>query len=128
MLAQYGTPTIILIFQQSRKYKEELSIGHLIITTQCYSSVTTMLHDLKWPTLQYRRQRARLSLFYKSLNNLMALQIPSYYIPNRHPSRLHHQLSYIHPYMRELMLTSIVYFQGQSRSGIPCQLECSGHL
>ena len=35
-----------------------------------YSSVTTMLHDLKWPTLQYRRQRARLSLFYKSLNNL----------------------------------------------------------
>ena len=64
-----------------------------------YSSVTTMLHDLKCPTLQYRQQRARLSLFYKSLNNLIALQIPSYYIPNRHPSRLHHQLSYIHPYM-----------------------------
>ena len=59
----------------------------------CYSSVTTMLHDLKWPTLQYRRQRARLSLFYKSLNNPIALQIPSYYIPNRHPSRLYHQLS-----------------------------------
>ena len=65
-----------------------------------YSSVTAMLHDLKWPTLQYRQQRARLSLFYKSLNNLIALQIPSYYIPNRHPSRLHHQLSYIHPYVR----------------------------
>ena len=40
-----------------------------------HSSVITMLHDLKWPTLQYRRQRARLSLFYESLNNLIALQI-----------------------------------------------------
>ena len=58
-----------------------------------------MLHDLKWPTLQYRRQRARLS-FYKSLNNLIALQIQLYYILNRHPSILHHQLSYIHPYAR----------------------------
>ena len=63
-------------------------------------SLSVLRHDLKWPTLQYRRQRARLSLFYKSLNNLIALQIPSYYIPNRHPSRLHHQLSYIHPYAR----------------------------
>ena len=65
-----------------------------------YSSVTTMLQNLNWPTLQYRRQRARLSLFYKSLNNLTALEIPPYYTPNNHSSRLHHQLSYIHPYAR----------------------------
>ena len=51
---------------------------------------------------QYRRQRARLSLFYKSLHNLIALEIPPYYISNNHLSRLriHHQLSYIYPYAR----------------------------
>ena len=63
----------------------------------CHSSVTAMLQDLEWPTLQYRRKRARLILFYKSLHNLIALAIPSYYIPNNHQSRLHHQLSYTHP-------------------------------
>ena len=67
-----------------------------------HSSVSAMLQDLNWPTLQYRRQRARLSLFYKSLHNLIVLEIPPYYIPNNHLSRLriHHQLSYIHPYAR----------------------------
>ena len=30
-----------------------------------HSSVSAMLQDLNWPTLQYRQQRARLSLFYK---------------------------------------------------------------
>ena len=53
-----------------------------------HSSVSAMLQDLNWPTLQYRRQRARLSLFYKSLHNLIALEIPPYYIPNNHLSRL----------------------------------------
>ena len=61
-----------------------------------YSSVAAMLQDLDWPTLQYRlpyftispAELRRLSLFYKSLNNLMALEIPPHYIPNNHQSRL----------------------------------------
>ena len=39
-----------------------------------------LLQDLNWPTLQYRWQRARLSLFCKSLYNLVALEILPYYI------------------------------------------------
>ena len=50
------------------------------------SSVSAMLQDLNWPTFQYRQQRARLSLFYKSTHNLMLLEIPPYYIPNKHVS------------------------------------------
>jgi len=41
-----------------------------------YSNVTTMLQQLQWPTLEERHRRARLSLFYKARNNLVALQIP----------------------------------------------------
>ena len=58
------------------------------------SSVSVTLQDLDWPTLQYYHcQRARLSLFYKPLHNLIALEIPPHYTPNNHQSRLHHQLS-----------------------------------
>ena len=65
-----------------------------------YSSVTTMLQQLQWPTLEERRRRARLSLFYKARNNLVALQIPDYFITHPHQSRLHHQSSYMVPYIR----------------------------
>ena len=34
------------------------------------SAIIIMLQDLNWPTLQYRHQRARLSLLQKSLHNL----------------------------------------------------------
>ena len=74
--------------------------GLIITITNC--SVSGILQDLDWPTLQYHRQRARLSLFYKSLHNLITLETSAYYIPNNHLSRLciHHQISYIHPYAR----------------------------
>jgi hypothetical protein len=35
------------------------------------SSVTSMLEELKWPTLEERRQRARLVLMYKIVNGLV---------------------------------------------------------
>jgi len=41
-----------------------------------YSSVTSMLYQLQWPSLESRRMKARLSLFYEARNNLIALQIP----------------------------------------------------
>jgi hypothetical protein len=37
------------------------------------SSVTSMLEDLKWPTLEERRQRARLVLMYKIVNGLVKI-------------------------------------------------------
>ena len=38
-----------------------------------------MQQDLNWPILQQRRQKSRLALFYKAMQNTIALQIPPYY-------------------------------------------------
>ena len=65
-----------------------------------YSSVKSMLQQLQWPTLEERRNKSRLSLLYKAKNNLIALEIPSYYQQRHDETRLHHQSSYILPYIR----------------------------
>ena len=44
-----------------------------------YSSVTSMLQQLQWPTLEERHKKDRLSLLYKANNNLIALKVPPYY-------------------------------------------------
>ena len=42
------------------------------------TSVTTLLQQLDWPTLQERRRNSRLKLFHKSINNLVALPVPGF--------------------------------------------------
>ena len=42
------------------------------------SSVTKMLSNLQWPSLQTRRKLCRLSLMYKIVNNLSALSSETY--------------------------------------------------
>jgi hypothetical protein len=37
------------------------------------SSVTSILEELKWPTLEERRKRARLVLMYKIVNDLVKI-------------------------------------------------------
>jgi hypothetical protein len=49
------------------------------------SSVTSMLEDLKWPTLEERRQRARLVLMYKIVNGLVKIDATDRLVQ---PSRL----------------------------------------
>ena len=60
-----------------------------------YDSITDMLTLLGWPTLQERRQHARLMLLFKLTNNL--LFIPSSYLPSPSPStRAQHKLKHMH--------------------------------
>lgn len=40
------------------------------------SSVTSMINDLKWPLLKTRRSNARLTMFYKTINKLVAIRPP----------------------------------------------------
>ena len=62
-------------------------------------SVTTMIKDLGWETLQSRRKNARLTMLYKITNELVAM--PSHYHPRPQPHQrrghphqfLHHQPS-----------------------------------
>ena len=39
-----------------------------------YSSVSSMLNDLNWPSLHFRRRINRLQMFYKAIYNLSAVQ------------------------------------------------------
>ena len=84
-----------------------------------YNSVSAMLHVLNLPTLQCH-QKARLSLFYKSIHNLIQMPIPQYYIPYSSSSRLHHKHSYIHPGARTNAYMNS-FFQELSKSGTPYQ-------
>jgi hypothetical protein len=43
-----------------------------------YSSVTSMLDELQWPTLAHRRRTARLTLLFKIVNSLVAVPLDDY--------------------------------------------------
>jgi hypothetical protein len=57
-----------------------------------YQSVTSMLQELKWTSLQQRRQEQRLVNLYKCVNNINALQIPPYVV---RPTRRQNSNSFI---------------------------------
>ena len=44
-------------------------------------TVTHLLKKLNWGTLQARRQKARLIMFYKAIHNLVDLPLPNHLIP-----------------------------------------------
>ena len=46
-----------------------------------FSSVSSMLDQLKWPTLQVRRKLSRLQILHKIHYQQLSLQIPHYYLP-----------------------------------------------
>jgi len=52
-----------------------------------YSSVTAMMRELNWYSLQ---DRSRLVLFYKIINNLVDVDFNSYSIPSVSQTRGHH--------------------------------------
>ena len=59
-----------------------------------YSSVTDMLSNLGWRSLENRRTDTRLAMFYKIVYGLVAIPLPSYF---EHPevyTRHMHSLSY----------------------------------
>ena len=62
-----------------------------------FSSVSLMLEQLKWPTLQIRRKLSRLQILHKIHYQQLSLQIPHYYLPKTRPTRQYHHLHYILP-------------------------------
>ena len=62
------------------------------------SSVTKMLKDLEWPSLQQRRKDLKLTLFYKAYYNHVDIEIPLRKKPNRDATQIYvTQLSYEYP-------------------------------
>ena len=62
------------------------------------SSVSAMVETLGWRTLEQRRADARLCLFYKIINNLVAVSLPDYVQPNTRPSRRGHSMTFCQLY------------------------------
>ena len=58
------------------------------------SSVEKMIKELKWRPLEDRRRDARLALFYKIENNLMAIEKEGRLIPPSRKRRYPHEKSY----------------------------------
>lgn len=59
------------------------------------ASVTSMREQLNLPTLEERRKRARLSMFYKIANNKIAIPIPDYIKPRERTTRRSQQQRYM---------------------------------
>jgi hypothetical protein len=54
------------------------------------ASVTSMQNELKLPTLQQRRQLSRLTIFYKAVNNEVAVDLPDYLLISVRETRSYH--------------------------------------
>ena len=62
------------------------------------SSVTDMLSGLGWETLQERRSKLKLCMFYKIVYNLVAIPIDPYLKPAHTRTRRNHQLCFFKPF------------------------------
>ena len=62
-----------------------------------FSSVSAMLNELSWPSLQTRRKISTLQILHKILNHQFAIYIPLYYLPSMRATRSYHPLHYIIP-------------------------------
>ena len=56
--------------------------------------VTSLLSQLSWQTLEERRSVARLVLFYKIINGLVAVPLPDYIQPTHRISRYCHPMTF----------------------------------
>ena len=80
-----------------------------------HDSITTILHQLKWPTLQDRWKNNRLILLIKLVNNLLI--VPHHYLlsPSFPNIRANHQLKFSHYQSR----TEIYHNSFSPQDGIP---------
>ena len=62
---------------------------------RCTSSVTSMLQDLNWRTLDQRRIDSRLMMMYKATHDLVAIPALDYLTPDLRQSRHIHPLAFV---------------------------------
>ena len=58
-------------------------------------TVTTILNELEWPTLQQRRKEARLTMMYKAINRQIYLELPPYLNLKERQTRQYHPKKFI---------------------------------
>ena len=92
------TSHINSVSKNNRYYKlEAVQRRSALWATRDYrrtSSVTQMIKDLNWRTLEQRRIDSRLTLMYKITYDLVVIPAANYLVPNTRQSRHNHQLAY----------------------------------
>ena len=79
-----------------------------------YSSVSNMLKQLQWSSLEKRWSDSRLCMFYRILHDPnIPIEIPHYIIPTQYPTRNDHPHHYILYRMPPLLTISRVFFSEQ---------------
>ena len=73
------------------------------------SSVTDLLHQLEWDTLENRRKIARLTLMYKITNGIVNIDPSSKLIPPNRYSRKMHNHTFQHPSCNTTMRSQSYY-------------------
>ena len=76
-----------------------------------YSSVTNMLQQLNWESLEHRRIKATIIMFYKIINNIVSVNFPQHFQHLTTRTRGHHL------FQQELTLTTFLFYQEPSASG-----------
>ena len=94
------------------------------------TSVTTLLSQLHWHSLQDRRKYAKLTLFHNAIYHNTALEIPVYYKPTQSSTtRNFHHLWFI-PHLTSTTSYQNSYFPSSIKlwSNLPnALLDCSSH-
>ena len=104
---EYSAPVWDPSSKDKRLQLEKIQRRAACWTTSNYdtrSSVTAMLNQLGWRTLEQRRAVARLCLFYKIVYGLVAVPLPNYIQPTRRISRYCHSMTY-----RQIQTSTIYY-------------------
>ena len=78
---------------QPHEYRERV-LDHIEIDRIDYCSMTDMLSNLGWWSLENRCIDARLTMFYKIVYSLVAIPLPSYFVRAEVYTRHMHSLSY----------------------------------
>ena len=91
------------------------------------SSVTAMMDDLRWKPLQHRRRESRLILFYKIVNNLVAIPPEQNLVKNQRILRNTHNKQYLHKrvnidqYKYSYFPRTIIEWNSLSKQEVDCQ-------
>ena len=81
------------------------------VTNRCHntSSVSSMIEQLEWTTLQERRKHIRLLMMYKLKNNILRVDASSKLIPNERPSRNNNEQALRIPSCKTTVRTDSLY-------------------
>ncbi len=99
-LVEYA-PTVWDPYTQKNKHRLEMvqrrAARYVLRRYHNTSSVTDMLHELKWETLEERRRQQRLTMMYKIHNGLVAVNKDAYMCPATRLSKSNNPLAYMIP-------------------------------